>query len=149
MTHEQHKNQRLHHGLTDPSQGENGYVLLNEVVELLQQLLSRDEPAHIDLRALPLSPLDMALLADTLGEGEVFAQVGGYGITRVRQTGIPGVWWVVHLGDEEQLIAEFIEVNYCPEVLITPIEDIRDGREALKARLFEVEMARKRGKEKI
>lgn len=144
MNQELPRNQQLLQGrLKDPSQGENGYVLLHEVVELLQQLLSRDEPAHIDLRALPLSPLDIALLAETLGEGEVFAEVGGYGITRVRQTGIPGVWWVVHLGDEEQIIAEFIEVNYCPEVLITPTEDIRDGREALKARLFEVEMARK------
>lgn len=144
MNQELPRNQQLLQGrLKDPSQGENGYVLLHEVVELLQQLLSRDEPAHIDLRALPLSPLDIALLAETLGEGEVFAEVGGYGITRVRQTGIPGVWWVVHLGDEEQIISEFIEVNYCPEVLITPTEDIRDGREALKARLFEVEMARK------
>lgn len=144
MNQELPRNQQLLQGrLKDPSQGENGYVLLHEVVELLQQLLTRDEPAHIDLRALPLSPLDIALLAETLGEGEVFAEVGGYGITRVRQTGIPGVWWVVHLGDEEQIISEFIEVNYCPEVLITPTEDIRDGREALKARLFEVEMARK------
>ncbi len=130
--------------LKDPSQGENGYVLLHEVVELLKQLLDRDEPAHIDLRSMPLSPLDMALLADTLGEGEVFAEVGGYGITRVRQTGIPGVWWVLHLDDNEHLLAEFIEVNYCPEVLITPTEDIRDGREALKARLFEVDIARKK-----
>lgn len=133
-------------GLRDTSQGENGYALLHEVVNLLQQLLSRDEPSHIDLRAIPLSRQDMELLAETLGEGEVYGEVADFGLTRVRQTGIPGVWWVVHLDDEEQIIAEFIEVNYCPEVLITPTEDIRDGREALRARLFEVEMARKRGK---
>lgn len=139
-------NRRLLQGLKNPSQGENGYALLHEIAELLQQLLTHDEPAHIDLRAIPLSRQDMALLAEALGEGEVFAEVAGFGLTRVRQTGIPGVWWVVHLDDEEQLIAEFIEINYCPEVLITPTEDIRDGREALRARLFEVEMARKRRK---
>ncbi len=134
-------------GLSNPSQGENAYALLHELVNLLHQLLSRDEPSHIDLRAIPLSQQDMTLLAETLGEGDVFAEVADFGLTRVRQTGIPGVWWVVHLDDEEQVIAEFIEVNYCPEVLITPTEDIRDGREALQARLFEVEMARKRGRE--
>ena len=147
MTQDERKNVGFLHSLKDPSQGENGYVLLHEVVKLLQQLLSRDEPSHIDLGSLPLSRQDMTLLAETLGEGEVFAEVANYGLTRVRQTGIPGVWWVVHLDEEEQIISEFIEVNYCPEVLITPTEDIRDGREALKARLFEVEMARKRGKE--
>lgn len=145
MKHDEQKGVRFLHGLSNPGQGGNGYALLHEVVNLLQQLLSRDEPGHVDLRAIPLSPQDMTLLAETLGEGLVFAEVADYGLTRVRQTGIPGVWWVVHLDDEEQVIAEFIEVNYCPEVLITPTEDIRDGREALKARLFEVEMARKNG----
>lgn len=148
MTKEEQKYGRFLRNLKDPSQGENGYVLLHEVVNLLQQLLSRDEPSHIDLGSLPLSPQDLSLLAETLGEGDVFAEVANYGLTRVRQTGIPGVWWVVHLDEEEQIISQFIEVNYCPEVLITPTEDIRDGREALKARLFEVDMARKRGKEK-
>lgn len=147
MTQEELKEGRFLRNLKDPSQGENGYVLLHEVVNLLQQLLSRDEPGHIDLGSLPLSSQDMSVLTETLGEGEVFAEVVNYGHTRVRQTGIPGVWWVVHLDEEEQIISEFIEVNYCPEVLITPTEDIRDGREALKARLFEVEMARKRGQE--
>ena len=109
--------------------------------------MSQDEPSHIDLRAIPLSQKDLELLTETLGEGDVFAEVAEYGLTRARQTGIPGVWWVVHLDDEEQIIGEFIEVNYCPEVMITPTEDIREGREALRARLFEVEMARKRGKE--
>ena len=147
MTQDGLMNVHLIEGLKDPSQGDNGNALLHEIVNLLQELLSRDEPSHIDLRAIPLSRQDMALLAETLGEGEVFAEVAGFGLTRVRQTGIPGVWWVVHLDDEEQIISEFIEVNYCPEVLITPTEDIRDGRAALQARLFEVEMARKRGKE--
>jgi hydrogenase-1 operon protein HyaF len=145
MTEDELREIHLLKGLKDPSQGENAYALLHEVVNLLQQLLSRDEPSHIDLRAIPFSRLDMALLAETLGEGGVYAEVADFGVTRVRQTGIPGVWWVVHLDDEEQIIGEFLEVNYCPEVLITPTEDIRDGREALQARLFEVEMARKRG----
>ncbi len=144
MKQDEQKSGRPPEALKNSSQGEYGYVLLHRVAELLQQLLTRDEPGHIDLRAIPMNHQDMALLVETLGEGEVLAEVFGFGLTRVRQTGIPGVWWVVHLDDEEQILSEFIEVNYCPEVLITPTEDIREGRAALQARLFEVEMARKR-----
>lgn len=144
MKQDEQKSSRPPEALKNSSQEEYGYVLLHKVAELLQQLLTRDEPGHIDLRAMPMSHQDMALLAETLGEGEVFAEVFDFGLTRVRQTGIPGVWWVVHLDDEEQILSEFIEVNYCPEVLITPTEDIHEGRAALQARLFEVEMERKR-----
>lgn len=131
--------------LDDPSEGANGRALLHEIVGLLQHLLNEDEPSHIDLQALPLNQEDMALLMETLGEGGVYAELVDFGVTRIRQTGIPGVWWVVHLDEEEeQTIAEFIEINYCPEALITPDEDIREGREALQARLFEVEIEHKR-----
>jgi hypothetical protein len=117
--------------------------VLHEVVVLLQQLLTEDKPGHIDLRAKHLGEEDIGLLLDILGEGDSYAELADYGVTRARQTGIPGVWWVVHLDEEEHVIAEFIEINYVPEALITLVEDVRDGREALRARLFEAEMKRK------
>jgi len=144
MAQKDKQNIRFIQNLDNPSQGGNGRALLHEIVGLLQHLLSEDEPSHIDLREMPLNQDDMALLIETLGEGGIFAELADFGVTRIRQTGIPGVWWVVHLDEEEQIIAEFIEINYCPEALITPVEDIRDGREALQARLFEVEMEHKR-----
>jgi len=144
MEQKEQRNNRFINSLDDPSQGGNGRALLHEIVNLLLHLLDEDEPSHIDLRVMPLNQEDMDILMQTLGEGEVYAELANYGVTRIRQTGIPGVWWVVHLDEEEQVIAEFIEINYCPEAMITPVEDIRDGREALQARLFEVEMERKR-----
>lgn len=140
MTQKDKKKIHFINNMESPSQGGNGRVLLHEIAGLLQHLLNEDEPSHIDLREMPLNQEDMALLMETLGEGGIFAELADFGVTRIRQTGIPGVWWVVHLDEEEQIIAEFIEINYCPEALITPVEDIRDGREALLARLFEVDM---------
>lgn len=146
MTRKEDKNTRLINGLSESSQGGNGRAVLHEIVNLLQQLLNEDEPSHIDLRALPLSQTDIELLVEVLGEGDGYAELFDYGITRIRQTGIPGVWWVVHMDDEEQVISELIEINYTPEALIATVEDVKEGREALRARLFEVDMARKMGR---
>lgn len=134
--------------LEHPSQGDNAHALLHEIVKLLEQLLEHDEPSHIDLLAIPLTTEDMELLAETLGEGEINAELFDFGVTRISATGIPGVWWVVQLDDNEQILGKFIEINYCPEALIAQDENIREGREALQARLFEAGMKRPRGTSK-
>lgn len=146
MTREQQSEIHLINSLNHPSRGDNAHALLHEIVSLLRDLLERDEPSHIDLQAIPLSAEDLDMLAETLGQGDVNAEVADFGLTHVSATGIPGVWWVVQMDESEQIIGEFLEINYVPEVLIAPTEDIRDGREALKARLFEADMKRKRRK---
>ncbi len=132
----------------DGRQSGQGHAILHEIVMLMERLLVEDRPGHIDLRARRLDREDIDLLLDVLGEGEGYAELVEYGIKRIRQTGIPGVWWVVHLDEEEQVISEFIEINYTPEALIVPVEDVRDGREVLRARLFEAEMTHKPKREK-
>ncbi|MCW8841293.1 MAG: hydrogenase expression/formation protein [Gammaproteobacteria bacterium] len=144
MTRDEQQPIHLIRTLENASRGDNGHALLHEIVNLLGELLERDEPSHIDLQAIPLGPEDMEMLAQSLGEGEINAEITDIGTTHISATGIPGVWWVVQTDESEQVIGEFIEINYCPEALIAPTEDIRDGREALKARLFEAGMKRKR-----
>lgn len=115
----------------------NARAVLREIETLLAALVERDEDGSIDLSSLPLTPEDYDLLEETLGEGEVTAEVNSLGPTRVHETGIPGVWWVVHYNEDDEVMAEFIEVTYCPEILLTPVDDAKDGLEALRARLFE------------
>jgi hypothetical protein len=129
------------------TQAEEGDVvrgILQRVVDMLDALLKKDEPGHIDLGQLNLSLDNRELLLEMLGENGTRAEVLDYGHSLIRSTGITGVWWVQHLDGMEQVISEFIEVNYCPEVLIAVTEDVREGRDALKARLFEANMASKR-----
>jgi hypothetical protein len=126
--------------LESASRGENAHALLHEIVNLLEHLMERDEPSNIDLMAIPLSEEDLEMLAETLGEGDINAEVIDYGVTQIAATGIPGIWWVVQLDEDEQVIGKYIEINYCPEAIVAQDEDIREGRDALKARLFETGM---------
>lgn len=118
--------------------------LLKELVALQQRLLEADEPGHIDLVTKDLNEADYAVLRETLGEGEVLAQVTNFGRVSVIESGYSGIWWVTHLDEEGHVLSDFLEVSYCPEALITDEEDVKDSQGALKAHLFELEMAKKR-----
>ncbi len=116
----------------------NARAVLREIEALLQKLVEEGEESSIDLSGLPLTPEDYDLLEEALGEGEVVAEVHSLGPTRIHETGIPGVWWVTHYNSDDEVLAEFIEVAWCPEILLTPEDDVKDGLEALRARLFEL-----------
>ena len=118
--------------------------LLHELVELLRILIEKDEPSHIDLTAMELGEADYELLRETLGEGEMIAQVANLGRVSVMECGYAGIWWVTHMSSKGQVLSEFLEVSYCPEVLIAETETVADGRNALKARLFEMRMEHRR-----
>lgn len=120
-------------------EGANARAVLREIEAMLENLIKQGEASSIDLRSLPMSPHDYAVLRETLGEGEVIAELESMGVTEVQETGIPGVWWISHYNPDGETIAEFIEVTYCPEIIITPEEDVREGFEALRARLLEDE----------
>ncbi|MDH5786661.1 MAG: hydrogenase expression/formation protein [Chromatiales bacterium] len=120
-------------------------VLLHELVTLLERLIKEDEPSHIDLRSMELGLDDRALLQQTLGEGEITAEVENFGHVLVRESGYAGIWWVTHTDDSGQVISEFIEVSYCPEVLIAEVETVADGYNALRAHLFEMGMSHRNG----
>jgi hydrogenase-1 operon protein HyaF len=131
-------------GWDEPGRAAAARNLLHELVTLLGKLLKGDEPGHIDLTAMELGEEDYALLRETLGEGEILAQVSNFGRVSVMESGYAGIWWVTHLDEEGQVLSDFLEVSYCPEVLIADMESVEDGLNALKARLFEMEMTRKR-----
>ncbi len=120
------------------SRGENASALLHQLPELLRELLSSDQPSMLDLRAIPLSSWDHERLHEVLGEGGVSAAVASEeGVTiEVMQSAIPGIWWLDHLDEEGNLIGQYIEVSYCPEALITAVEDVADGLGLLRARLL-------------
>ena len=119
--------------------------LLRELVVLLKRLIREDEPSHIDLRAMELDVDDRALLHRTLGEGEISAEVENFGHILVRESGYAGIWWVTHTDEAGQVISEFLEVSYCPEVLIAESEAVADGYDALRAHLFEMGMSQRHG----
>lgn len=111
----------------------NAHAVLRELESLLQRLLAAGEEASIDLRSLPLTPEDYELLDASLGKGEVSAEIDSLGVTQIDETGISGIWWVTHYNAEDEVMAEFLEVTWCPEILLTTQEDVSDGLERLRA----------------
>lgn len=107
--------------------GENGQALLHELADMLERLIEKGEESSIDLRRIPLFPDDLELLHDKLGEGEVVAEVTSAGSTVIRESAIAGIWWVTHFNEEDEVIAELIEVTRCPEIIMTPADDALDG----------------------
>ncbi len=114
--------------------GEGANQLLKRISSMLSELLERDEIASIDLGEEKLDQWDYARLQEVLGWGDIEADLGEPVATRVLSTAIPGVWWVSHLNEDGEVIAEFIEVGYCPEVMIASVEEVRDGWGLLRAR---------------
>ncbi len=113
-------------------------ALLREIEALLAELVANGRSGRIDLRSLPLLPGDDARLAAALGDGEVDAAIQATGGTRVRETGVAGVWWVTHANAEGEAVAAFIEVTQVPEILKTHPEDARAGLARLRERLAEL-----------
>lgn len=133
---------KVEHTATVREEGGNARAILRELERMLRALLDHGEESSIDVGSLPLTDADYDLLNEALGEGEVMAEVASVGTTQVRETGVPGVWWVIHLNEDEEVMAQFLEVTYSPEILSAPIEDVKEGLDALRARLFATERGR-------
>ena len=117
----------------------NGRALLVELETLLQDLVEQGREGSIDLRSLPLSPGDLAFLEQHLGRGEVEAEVTALGPSRVHETAIHGVWWVRHYNGNDEIMAEFLEITHCPDIIRAHPADVRDSLEELRAKLVELE----------
>jgi hydrogenase-1 operon protein HyaF len=110
-------------------------AVLSELVGMLEKVASGGERATIDLRSLPMSPEDRIELQATLGQGEVQATLNADGISRFRETGVSGVWWVEHHDRHGELIAELIEVSAIPLILEASTEEMALSAHALRDRL--------------
>jgi hydrogenase-1 operon protein HyaF len=110
-------------------------AILTELVALLEELADKDATAMIDLRSLPMSPQDRIELQRALGEGEVLASVNAQGMSKVRETGVSGLWWVEHRDAQGDLIAEMIEVTRVPQILASASDEIIAGARALRAQI--------------
>jgi len=98
--------------------------LLHEVKHALDNLIETGHTTIIDLRSIPLAPGEEDKILNTLGQGEVKAQLNALGLSEVNETQYAGVWTVTHYNDEHEIISRFIEVTTMPEILCSQTEDI-------------------------
>ncbi len=102
-------------------------ALLAEIAALLEKFLATGASAQIDLKSLPLGPLEYEQLRLTLGQGEVSARLEAIGPSEIAETYFPGVWWVTHFNVEGDIVADLIEIASCPGILASQPEDVQAG----------------------
>jgi hydrogenase-1 operon protein HyaF len=110
-------------------------AILSELATLLERLAKTETVSVIDLRSLPMSPQDRTELQRALGEGEVQATVNAEGLSKIRETGVSGLWWVEHFDRHGELVAEMIEVTLVPQILSSASDEIAAEARALRARI--------------
>jgi hydrogenase-1 operon protein HyaF len=110
-------------------------AVLAELAAGLERLAAGGAPEPIDLKSLPLNPAERERLAALLGDGEVDVTLTLDGDSRVRETGIAGVWWIEHRDGRGELIAEMLEVARVPEILGADAGDIARSPGLLRARI--------------
>jgi len=110
-------------------------AILREISEMLERLAQYDESGAIDLRSLPFSPADYQRLRESLGSGEVEITLNVDGISRLRETGFSGVWWVEHRNAEDELVAELLEITHIPEIVVTERDEIAKSASRLRDHL--------------
>ena len=99
------------------------WSVLAEIHTLLKALVRNGTPAAVDLRSLPLTTADRDELEQLLGKGELKCSLSLMGSTEVWETAFTGVWWIRHLGAEDQVSSESIEISLIPEILKSHPDD--------------------------
>ena len=110
---------------------QNVKPLLHEIKHALDNLIETGQTSIIDLRSIPLAPGEEDKILNTLGRGEVLAQLNALGLSEVIETRYAGVWLVTHYNDENNIISRFIEVTTMPEILCSQTEDIMKAYSSL------------------
>jgi hydrogenase-1 operon protein HyaF len=109
--------------------------LLHEIRHALRRLADGADGTVIDLKRLPLAPGEEERIEETLGIGEVRAEVDALGPTLIQETSYPGVWLITHKNADGVTVARFIEVTYIPELLRSQQADIDAGIDRLQDEL--------------
>lgn len=113
--------------------------LLHEIRHALQALLDSNKTTVIDLLALPLAPGELDTLEQRLGVGEVRAEVQALGLSELRETRYPGVWWVVHYNTNQEIMARNVEIARIPELLLAQMDDMREALSSLDEELKQLD----------
>lgn len=107
-------------------------ALLQELQGMLAALAQDGKVNSIDIRSLPLSPVDYEELMQFLGIGEVSATVNALGLSEIKETRFSGIWWLRHLNSHDEIVAEIIEVAPLPDILKTQTPDLIDSVNVLQ-----------------
>ncbi len=116
---------------TPPEGAMNVMPVLAEIRERAQACQPGDRSQIINFTLLPMSPVDMTFLQETLCNGPIQLISRGYGTCRILATGTRNVWSVQFFNSMDTIILDTLEVGGVPTVAIAADEDFEDSAERL------------------
>ncbi|WP_027515997.1 hydrogenase expression/formation protein [Bradyrhizobium sp. WSM1417] len=115
-----------------PAGAMNVLPVLAEIRERAQAWRPGIRSQIINFTLLPMSPVDMSFLQDTIRNGPIQLVSRGYGTCRVLSTGIRNVWSVQFFNAIDTIILDTLEVGGVPTVALAADEDFEDSAERLR-----------------
>ncbi|WP_454644919.1 hydrogenase expression/formation C-terminal domain-containing protein [Bradyrhizobium liaoningense] len=115
-----------------PEGAMNVLPVLAEIRERAQAWRPGLRSQIINFTLLPMSPVDMSFLQDTIRNGPIQLVSRGYGTCRVLSTGIRNVWSVQFFNAMDTIILDTLEVGGVPAVALAADEDFEDSAERLQ-----------------
>ncbi|MDH2404722.1 hydrogenase expression/formation C-terminal domain-containing protein [Bradyrhizobium sp. SSUT18] len=115
-----------------PEGAMNVLPVLAEIREWAQAWRPGIRSQIINFTLLPMSPVDMSFLQDTIRNGPIQLVSRGYGTCRVLSTGICNVWSVQFFNAMDTIILDTLEVGGVPTVALAADEDFGDSAERLQ-----------------
>ncbi|MBI5321883.1 hydrogenase expression/formation protein [Bradyrhizobium sp.] len=117
---------------TPPEGAMNVLPVLAEVRERALAWRAGTRSQIINFTLLPMSPVDMSFLQETIRNGPIQLVSRGYGTCRVLATGIRNVWSVQFFNAMDTIILDTLEVGGVPTVAVAADEDFEDSAERLR-----------------
>ncbi|MDR3465135.1 MAG: hydrogenase expression/formation C-terminal domain-containing protein [Xanthobacteraceae bacterium] len=114
-----------------PEGAMNVMPVLAEIRERALAYQPGDRSQIINFTLLPMSPVDMAFMQETLRNGPVQLISRGYGSCRILSTGTRNVWSVQFFNAMDTIILDTLEVGGPPVVAVAADEDFEDSHERL------------------
>ncbi|MET4023214.1 hydrogenase-1 operon protein HyaF [Bradyrhizobium sp. F1.4.3] len=115
-----------------PEGAMNVLPVLAEIRERAQAWRPGIRSQIINFTLLPMSPVDMSFLQDTIRNGPIQLVSRGYGTWRALSTGIRNVWSVQFFNVMDTIILDTLEVGGVPTVALAADEDFEDSAERLQ-----------------
>ena len=116
---------------TLPEGAMNVRPVLAEIKDAMARVQRGGTVKEINLTLLPMTPDDLNILAETLGQGPLTLLSRGYGNCRITACAVRGVWRISYFNTDDKMILDMIEVGDVPTAAVATREDVADSVERL------------------
>lgn len=115
-----------------PEGAMNVAPVLVEIADAMTLVQPGTKEREINLTLLPMTPVDLNVLAETLGTGGLTILSRGYGNCRITACAARHVWRVSYFNSDDKMILDVVEVGDVPAAALAAREDVAEAADRLE-----------------